>query len=411
MCAPSPQTAVAALLCAVLLLAVPAGARQARNVKLRFPAVSVPPGGTSEGCVFVRIPGGAALDVAGGDITNRARGLVVLHAIVYVYRGERLAEFATQAGRVVLSRGCLDLGPEDRDRRQMIAAITASKGRIFVPAGIALRLAPVPATPGGTPDGIGILIDVNWQNRSDRPRRASASVVLKRARPGTVRRIALPFSDRTAELGLGVPPFQLGSTEASTSALNAARPGGPPVRDAWAPAADACVLTLASQMHRRGRFFGADLIGTDGAVRNPPGGTPNPFEPPRTHLYGAVDYTDPGLRIFAPSPLLVRAGESVHYLCWQDNGVIRAVRLGCEEVAGIAPGVPAGLPGGGPAKPCSTPNPAAPECPAADPAYPGRTFTGACVPANVVAGPRPDDEVCAVTGTYFERAAAGLLAE
>ncbi|HYR96409.1 MAG TPA: hypothetical protein VEM57_06705 [Candidatus Binatus sp.] len=393
---------MAAVLGAVLLLAAPAGARQSRSVKLRFPPVSVSPGGTSEGCAFVRIPGGASLDVAGGDITNHARGLVVLHAIVYVYRGERLAEFASQAGRVVFSRGCLDLGPEDRDRRQMIAAITATKGRIFVPDGVALRLAPVPATPGGVPDGIGILIDVNWQNRGKRPRRASALVVLRRARPGSVRRIALPFSDRTAELGLGVPPFRLGSTEVSTSALNAARPGEPAVRDAWAPAAEACVLTLAPQMHRRARFFGVDLIGTDGGVRNPPGGTPNPFESPRTHLYGAVDYTDPGLRIFAPSPLLVRAGESVHYLCWHDNGVIRAVRLGCDEVLGTAPGGAAGRPGGGPAKPCSTPNPAAPECPAADPAYPGRTFTGACVPANVVAGPTPDDEVCGITGTYFD---------
>ena len=391
----------AAFLCAVLL-AAPAVARQPRNVKLRFPAVSVPPNGTSEGCYFVRIPGGAPLDVAGGDIVNRARGLVVLHAIVYAYRGERLAEFAQDAGPV-FSRGCLDLGPEDRDRRQMIAAITATKGRLFVPPGVALRLAPVPATPGGAPDGIGILIDVNWQNRSSRPRRASARVILHRARPGTVRRLALSFADRTAERGLSVPPFETRSTEASTAALNA-------VPDGWAPAVDACVLTLAPQMHRRGRFFGVDLVGPDGSVRNPPGGRPDPFDSSRTHVYGAIDYTDPGLRIFAPSPLLVRAGEALHYLCWHDNGGIRPVRLGCEEVVGVAPGVAAGLPGGGPAKPCGTPNPSAAECPGTDPAYPGRTFTGACVPANLVAGSTPDDEVCGTTGTYFDAvpgAAAG----
>jgi hypothetical protein len=202
-------------------------------------------------------------------------------------------------------------------------------------------------------------------------------------------------------MGLAVPPFQLGSTETSTAALNSARPGAPPVRDAWAPAADACVLTVAPQMHHRARFFGADLVGPDGSVRNPPGGIPDPFDRSRSHLYGAVDFTDPGLRIFAP-PLVVHGGEALHYLCWHDNGQIRAVRLGCEEQAGQAPGVAAGLASGGPAKPCSTPNPSAPECPGSDAAYPGRTFTGACVAANLVAGPSPDDEVCGITGTYFD---------
>jgi hypothetical protein len=255
----------------------------------------------------------------------------------------------------------------------------------------------VPAAPGGPVDGLGLVLAVNWQNSGARPRRASSRVILRRAKRGTVRRIALPFADRSAEMGLSVPPFAVRSTEDSTAALNAARPGEPPVRDGWAPAGDACVVTLAPRMHKRARFFGADLVGPDGAVRNPPGGTRDPLDAQRTHLYGALDYTDPGLRIFSP-PLAVRAGEAIHYLCWHDNGATRALRFGCEEMRDVTPGTALGLPGGGAAEICTVST----DCPALDPAEPGR-----CVPANLVAGPTPEDETCALTGTWFEAAPGG----
>jgi hypothetical protein len=78
------------------------------------------------------------------------------------------------------------------------------------------------------------------------------------------------------------------------------------------------------------------------------------------------------------------------------------VRFGCEERAGTPPGLPGGVPGGGPAKLCGTPSQASSECPAIDLALPGRSFTGACVPANLVAGPTPDDEACALTGVAYD---------
>jgi len=53
---------------------------------------------------------------------------------------------------------------------------------------------------------------------------------------------------------------------------------------------------------------------------------------------------------------------------------------------------------GAPAKPCSSDA----DCPATDAAYPGRTFTGVCRPANLVAGPTPDDEVCGLNGIYTD---------
>jgi hypothetical protein len=393
----------------VSLPLVPVAAAAPGTLKLRFPPVDVAAGATVEACVFIPITTTEPLDLTSWEIRTRAPGLAVLHAIVYAYRGERLGEFAREAGRVVFSRGCLDLGPDDRDRRHMIAAITTPTGAGALPPGVALRLAPVPDTPGGPAAGLGILLDLNWSNVGSRPRRASARVLLRRARTGSVRRLAQPFADRAASLGLDVPPNQVGSTETSTAALNAARPGDPPLRDAWAPTGDACVVTFAPQIHKRAVFSGADLLGSDGLPRNPSPGVRNPFEPGREHFYGAFDYTDPGLATFFP-PLLVRAGESIHYACWQDNGVTRVLRLGCQESAGVVPGIAAGLPDGHPAKPCSTPGAASPDCPAADPAYPGRSFTGACVPANLVAGPAPNDELCGIIGAYFDAvpgAAAG----
>jgi hypothetical protein len=392
------------LLLALFLVPDRGLAKERRVLKLRFPTIRVTPGGTSEGCVFVHVPNLSAFDLAHWEIRNQSRGMAVLHSIVYLYRGERLDEFASGAGRVVLSRGCLDLGPADRDQRQMIAAITSTRGQGDMPPGVALRLAAAPGSPGGAPAGLGFVLDINWSNSGSRPRKASARVILRRPRRGTVRRLAQPFDDRSPELGLSVAPFMVGSTETSTATLNAQRPGEPAVRDAWAPAADACVVTMAPRLHKRARFFGVDLLDANGAAQNPQPGTRNPFEPDRTpHLYGALDFTDPGLRVFRP-PLLVRAGEALHYLCYHDNGTTRAVRFGCDEVGSSPPGRAEGRPGGGPAKPCATPGATSSDCPAADPAFPGRSFTGACIPANLVAGPTPDDETCALTGVVFDAA-------
>jgi hypothetical protein len=144
-------------------------------------------------------------------------------------------------------------------------------------------------------------------------------------------------------------------------------------------------------MHKRGRFFGVDLIGADGMPQNPPGGTANPFEPGRTHLFGGIDWTDEGALVPAHA-LALGAGQALHYACWDDNGAARAVRLGCEETVGVPPGQVRA-----PAKQCATDG----DCPSIDASYPGRTFTGACRPANLVAGPALEDEVCRLNGIYF----------
>ena len=407
------RLSLALLVLAAALLPGAAAAQAKQTLRLRFPRVDIPAGTSIEACVLIRVPTSTPFDLATWEIRNHGPkvGLGVLHFLVYVYSGEHLGEFAAEAGRVVQSRGCLDLGPADRDHRQLFATGAMPRVRGALPPGVALRLAPVPAAPGGSPDGLGVLLDGEWTNRTTRTRRASAVVLLRRARPRAVGRVAQPIFERSAELGLEVPPGTVRSTEDSTAALNAAHPGAPPVRDAWgagittlggaAPTGDACVLVLTGHMHKHGRFLGIDLLGPDGLPANPPGGVPNPFETGRTHLFGAFDYTDPGVLGFSP-PRLLPADEALHYACWHDNGVTTAVQLGCEESTGTAPGSAAGVSGGGPAKPCTSAASQSPECPAADAAYPTRTFTGACVPAKVVAGTTPSDEVCALAGAFYD---------
>jgi hypothetical protein len=370
------------------LLASTAAARGPHALKLRFPRLVIPAGTNPEACLLVRVATTTPFDVASIEIRHRGvRGsFAVQHFLVHLYTGEQLGAFEAARGRVVPSRGCLDLGPADRDRRQLVASGTLRRSRSTFPPGVALRLSPVPDTPGGPPAGLGFTLDGEWVNGTARTRSASVLVVLRRARPKKVTRIALPFADRSAEAGLLVAPGAIASTEALAAGRQAAwgpgRPGG--------PGTGACVLQVTGQMHKRGRFFGVDLIGADGTVENPAGGAPNPFEPGRSHLFGALDWTDEGALVRL-HPIPLDMGQALHYACWDDNGAMRAPRLGCEEVSGVPPGQV-----GAPAKPCTDGT----ECTPADPAYPGRTFTGACRPANLVAGPTPEDEVCRLDGIY-----------
>src|SRR5437879_2561937 len=218
------------------LLASTASARRPytpHTLKLRFPSLSIPARTNPEACVLVRVATTAPFDVASIEIRLRGvRGrFAVQHFLVHLYTGERLGEFGAERGRVVPSRGCLDLGPSDRDRRQLVASGTLTRSRSAFPPGVALRLSPVPDTPGGPPAGLGFTLDGEWVNGTPRTRRASALVVLRRARPTKVTRIALPFADRSAAAGLLVAPGAVAATEALAAGREAAwgpgRPGGP----------------------------------------------------------------------------------------------------------------------------------------------------------------------------------------
>jgi hypothetical protein len=96
-------------------------------------------------------------------------------------------------------------------------------------------------------------------------------------------------------------------------------------------------------------------------------------------------------------------------MCSFDNGVVHPVKLGCEETPGEPPGLSIlesmaagrGVAGAA-AKRCSTPGDAPAECPVTDLAYPGRTFTGRCVAANLVFGFTSADEMCLMGGSYYD---------
>ena len=390
-----------------LLVLASSAAAMPHTLKLRFPRIAVGPSSNVEACYFVHVPLRTEFDVSGYEIRHRGvrRSFSVLHFLVYLYEGDDLAGFAEDANKIIPSRGCQDLGPADRDRRQLIASGAAIANRYRFPAGVALPLVPA----AGASGGIGILLDAEWVNGDTRPHTGSTLLTLHRIKSKTLKRRLAPIFARTAERGLLVAPGTMRSTEESTAAF-----GGAP--DAWGtgvvtdgappPTDAACVLWLTGHMRKRGFYFTADHQAADGTIQNPPDGPLDRFDPSRgRHLFAAPDFTDPGA-LATQSPFPVGAGAKLLYACRADNGRSNVLRLGCAE-SEAPPGTPAGAPGGGPAKPCRVATPSSPDCPTTDPAYPGRTFTTECRTANLVAGPTPDDETCALTGFYYDSAPGG----
>jgi hypothetical protein len=193
----------------------------------------------------------------------------------------------------------------------------------------------------------------------------SAVVTFKAAKRGTLRRRLQTIFARDAEAGIDVPPFAVRATESLVDAR-------------WHPPGDVCLFDITDHMHRRGRFFGVEIRDAADQPRPPLSGLANPYANGRPTLFGAPDYTDPGSQRF-PDGLFVGAAESLRYGCWHDNGETEPVRLGCQETPGVVPGSV-----GSPATEC--------------------TPTCTCVPANLVAGPTPDDEVCTLAGFYYDAA-------
>src|SRR5204863_4230547 len=157
------------------------------TLKLRFPRLSIPARTNPEACVLVRVATTAPFDVASIEIRLRGvRGSFAVQAfLVHLYTGERLGEFGAERGRVVPSRGCLDLGPSDRDRRQLVASGTLTRSRSAFPPGVALRLSPVPDAPGGPPAGLGFTLDGEWATARRAPgaRRPSSCCAAHVRRP------------------------------------------------------------------------------------------------------------------------------------------------------------------------------------------------------------------------------------
>lgn len=371
--------ALAWIALAILTVAGDVAARQRPTITVKVPRFTLQPSSNVELCYLVRVASSTPFEMGGWKIQHPgANGPVQpSHGLVYVYTGERAAEFTSQG--IVQSRGCLDLGPDDRDRRVLVASSAARSFTRKMPKGVAVELAPAPNAPGGAPATIVVLVDVNWANNGTRPKTVSSKVVLQRAKKGVVRAAHL-IIDRSADPGIFAPPF----TRHSTAELVDAQ---------WKPAGDSCVLGLSGQMHRHGKCLGVDHLDGAGQLIDTPN-LRNPCEPgDRRQLFVGADFTDPGALSFT-TPIAVRAGEALRYFCWVDNGINGGtVRLGCETTPNVTPGSVEG----GPAALCSIAVPSSSECP----------NDAACVPANAVAGPSVDDEVCGLTALVYDAAPGG----
>jgi hypothetical protein len=156
---------------------------------------------------------------------------------------------------------------------------------------------------------------------------------------------------------------------------------------------------LTSHMHKRGVVFSVDLV-KNGV---------------RTHLFDSEDYADPDQLVFdgqhgRPKPIYMRVGDRIDYACRHANGTNgRSQRLGCQESDAETPGrsiidsIFSGKGIYGAAKDCTTDTDCCPAGgPCADAAYPNRTFSGRCVPANVVFGFTSNDEMCILPGAYYD---------
>jgi hypothetical protein len=231
---------------------------------------------------------------------------------------------------------------------------------------------------------IGLVLNSHWINGSDRVHRARVKVKLVRARH--VVKELKPIFEAVACGFILVPPGQHADVGAEWD------PGRPSFGQFFGGAANptgpACVTMVISHMHRRGTLFTVGFRDGSG---------------PAEEIYSNTRYSEPPARNFDP-PMLVKPGQALTYRCTHDNAT--DPRLGCEEQPGVVPGKSAiqSFPdfGGGAAKLCHTTGPDPDECPATDPAFPGHTFTGNCVEANLVFGFTSEDEMCILPGYYYD---------
>jgi len=372
-------TILAALLTLGALAAAPA-AFAGRTIRLKFPRFAVPPNSDREVCTFVQVPMRHPYDMQDMLIANIGGNahFQTHHFLMYEYTGTDPGAFPPR-GQIVDSKGCLDFGPTDRNSRVLIGGSQSPVSHTQLPVGLAQHMEP-------KNHEVGIILNSHWINGSDEVQYASVKIRMTAARRHTVKRYLQPIFEVVANSSLYVPPGQQKTTGWSWE---------PGVQDPGAafggvsvPKAAACVTSVTAHMHKRGKLFTVDFV----QGRNT-----------STEIFRATDYADPGQRTFNP-PLLVSPGEKLSYTCMHDNGVTDAVKMGCEETPGQPPGISAfaALFGGrgltGAAKRCASDA----DCPATDPAYPNRQFTGKCVPANLVFGFTSDDDMCILPGSYYD---------
>ena len=416
------------LLFVLIGFALPLSA-EARVLHLKFPRLDVPPHSDREACNFVRLPGKKPMDLRGTVIVNKggSEGFVSHHFLMWAYQGANAAAFPAKS-QLQGGEACLDFGPDDREQRVLIAGSQSVKQRQLLPTGLAQRIDPVDE---GGKKVIGLILNSHWINSTDQMKHATVKITVYPAK-GKVKQYIQPIFDVVANAFIKVPP---GERKTSTNpfgwgpgALDAASRygGGMTLAGGRVPGKDEpiCVVMLTAHMHKRGKLFTIDSV--DGQTKQ--------------DLFSTASYTDPGSKIFDglngdPPPMLMKAGQTLHYTCTHDNGSTDPTtqKMGCQEkiseeglactsdtACGIrgkcVQGACTNIPGesvvdlilehrdlaaskfSGAAKRCTTDA----DCPATDANYPDREFTGKCVAANLVFGFTSDDDMCIMPGAYYD---------
>jgi hypothetical protein len=408
---------------AVCSLLVPPTAG-ARVIHLKFPRMKVPPHTDREACNFVRLPRKTSLDIAGTVIVNKGAGdgFISHHFLMWAYQGTHADQFPAKS-QIQNGEACLDFGPSDREQRLLIAGSQSVKSKQILPSGLAQKLDPVDDNGKST---LGIILDSHWINSSDRDRYARVDIAIFPSK-GKVKRYIQPIFDIIANGFIKVPPDGTGMAPdpigwgPGAFDVSGVATGGSGLAGGRIPAKDepVCVIMLTSHMHKRGRLFTITL--DDGHSTQ--------------ELFRTTSYTDPGFKYFDGKPgdsppLFMDSTMRLHYECMHENGATSAtqVKLGCQEVIpteGLActsnavcgkggtcvQGACTNIPGRsvletlpdfhGAAKRCTVAT-AATDCTPTDPNYPGRQFTGKCVPANLVFGFTSDDDMCIMPGAYYD---------
>jgi hypothetical protein len=393
---PMPRTATLLLAATAVVLAAAPSVHARRTVTLRFPKFEVPAASDREVCTFVALPGDKPFDVEAVRIVNVGitKDFTTHHFLLWAYGGKDFGSFPPE-GQIVDGKACLDFGPTDTNQRTLVAGSQSPKLTTTRVKGLAQQIKPTVDAAGRSQ--IGLILNSHWINSSNRPKRATVKIKIMAAKRHTIRQYLLPLFDVLANGFIRVPPHQV--KEESWTWRPAGLDLAVGLGGGVMPKGPACVVGITSHMHKRGKLFTVDFM--DGNV---------PHVPP---LLQTDSYSDPPQVDFVPQAMLVTPQQGLRYTCKHDNGVTTDVKLGCEEQPGVAPGVDAataflsGNPTLGAAKRCSAVGPAPSECPATDPKYPGRTFTGNCVEANLVFGFTSDDDMCILPGAFYPANAAG----
>jgi hypothetical protein len=388
---PGARRLLLVLVAATLLFAPLAHAKRPKPIKLHM-RFMVPPGDT-EVCEFIPVPMGAVFDSGGVTIRNVGvrKDFVSHHFLLYSYTGSDAAAFP-KAGTVVPDKACLNFGPSDRNSRLLIGGSQGLTSIAYIPKGLAQQIHPTTGADGEP--ALALILNSHWINGSTKTRRAAVNVKIVPAKPHTVKRYIEPifdvFANGTIYVAPGTAQSTLKTVDFGALSWLGWGPGGPDPLAGFLgsppmPSGPACVTMVTAHMHKRGKLFSVDYVPANG--------------PRQDGIYTADDYTDPGQHTFDP-PLLLSPGDKLQYSCLHDNGKTTVVKLGCEEKAGVIPG---GIPfiGGHTAKRCDHAGANPDECPPTDPAFPNTTFTGNCVPANLVFGFTSDDDMCILPGTYY----------